>query len=246
MYRRLIVLLLLACGFCFIAGCATAGPYWRDRWLDFADCFKGDVGYGFGAGAHVRAMELISVGAGGGYMWKHGFKGRYAGEWNDILLGWPVANVIFAFDVMPEMFGGGTTIGNDGSDIVFGIILCIPMNNASIGRLPEETGSDPECSRGEFFKGGFSTHSIFGLNILALEREYPGAPERHPGKYRCPPVEMFDIEAGVMAGLVGVHIGFSPGQFADFLLGWFGLYIAGDDTRSDTAAPPEAPERIIP
>ena len=86
MCRRLFVLLLLACGFSFIAGCATAGPYWRDRWLDFADCFKGDVGYGFGAGAHVRATELISAGAGGGYMWKHGIKGRYAGEWNDILL----------------------------------------------------------------------------------------------------------------------------------------------------------------
>ena len=63
MGRQFALLLLLACGLSFFAGCATAGPYWRDRWLDFADCFKGDVGYGFGAGAHVRAADVFSLGA---------------------------------------------------------------------------------------------------------------------------------------------------------------------------------------
>lgn len=245
MFRRLLVILLIACGFCCLTGCATAGPYWRDRWLDFADCFKGDVGYGFGAGAHVRVTDVFSLGAGGGYMWKHGFKGRRVGQWNDILLGWPVANVIFAFDVMPELYGGGSTFGSNGSDVLFGIILCIPMNNASIGRWPEETGNNPECNRDGFFKGGFSNHSILGLNVLALEREYPGEPV-NPDKYRCPPIEAFDIEVGAMLGLAAVHVGFSPGQFADFLLGWFGLDIAGDDTKNAPAVQQDMSEHIIP
>jgi hypothetical protein len=29
--------------------------------------------------------------------------------------------------------------------------------------------------------------------------------------------------------LIGVNLGFSPGEFLDFLLGWFGIEIAGDD-----------------
>lgn len=41
-------------------------------------------------------------------------------------------------------------------------------------------------------------------------------------------VEAFDLEAGAIV-LVGGRIGFSPGQFADFLAGWFGADPAGDD-----------------
>jgi hypothetical protein len=236
--RRLTVLLLLTCGFSSFAGCATAGTYWQDRWLDFADCFKGDVGYGFGAGAHVRATNLFSAGVGGGYMWKHGFKGRQAGKWTDVLLGWPASNVVFAFNVIPDMYEGSTTIGNNGSDVIFGIILCIPMNYAGVGRLIKETADTPPHDP-DLFEGGYYTHSIFGLNILALRRGDPSTPEEPFGRYGCPPIEMFDIEVGAMAGLVGVHIGFSLGQFADFFCGWFGLDIAGDDIRSEPATPPE-------
>lgn len=42
-------------------------------------------------------------------------------------------------------------------------------------------------------------------------------------------IHAFDIEAGVFAGIVGARVGFSPGEFVDFLLGWFGVDIAGDD-----------------
>jgi hypothetical protein len=46
-------------------------------------------------------------------------------------------------------------------------------------------------------------------------------------------VSSFDIEVNIGC-LLGARLGFSFGQFADFLLGWFGLDIAGDD--SPTAA----------
>jgi len=34
-----------------------------------------------------------------------------------------------------------------------------------------------------------------------------------------------------------VRLGFSPGQFADFVLGFFGLDIAGDDESAKAAEP---------
>jgi hypothetical protein len=223
---------LLAAG----AGCADFDAFMRDRGNDFADCFKGDVGCGVGLGAHVRATEFLSVGAGAGYMWKYGFKGRKTGEWTDILIGWPVSNFIFAFNVLPEM-SSGTTIGNNGSDVVFWLIMLIPMNHAAVGRMPRETGEDTASWEYDYFPGGFATHSVFGINVLLLA---PHDPEERPEWYECPPIEMFDIEAGIMAGGVSVHFGFSPGQFLDFLLGWFGADPAGDDLRFKSAPLPDA------
>ena len=43
-------------------------------------------------------------------------------------------------------------------------------------------------------------------------------------------VHAFDIDATVYAGVVFAGVGFSPGEFVDFLAGWFGLDIAGDDS----------------
>ncbi len=42
-------------------------------------------------------------------------------------------------------------------------------------------------------------------------------------------IHAFDIEASLHAGIVYLKAGFSPGELADFLLGWFGADIAGDD-----------------
>lgn len=45
-------------------------------------------------------------------------------------------------------------------------------------------------------------------------------------------IRTFDISVGASA-LVGVHLGFSPGELLDFLLGWTTLDIAGDDVTRD-------------
>lgn len=47
-----------------------------------------------------------------------------------------------------------------------------------------------------------------------------------------PWIHMFDVDVGVMA-IFASRIGVSPGQAADFLLGWFGLDIAKDDKIRD-------------
>lgn len=42
-------------------------------------------------------------------------------------------------------------------------------------------------------------------------------------------VHAFDVEAYAHAAVAGIVLGFSPGELVDFLLGWFGADVAGDD-----------------
>ena len=49
-------------------------------------------------------------------------------------------------------------------------------------------------------------------------------------------IHLFDCEVGIAPMLFGAVVGFSPGQFADFWLGWFGVDIADDDSSSGRAA----------
>ena len=46
----------------------------------------------------------------------------------------------------------------------------------------------------------------------------------------------FDVEAGVFVLFFGARAGFSPGEFFDFLVGWFGFDPANDDDDDDPRA----------
>ena len=48
-------------------------------------------------------------------------------------------------------------------------------------------------------------------------------------------VHAFDLELSVFAGFLYTRAGFSPGEFLDFLLGWVGIDIAGDDVELEEA-----------
>lgn len=52
--------------------------------------------------------------------------------------------------------------------------------------------------------------------------------EEAPSPEVLEPIHWLDLEADVALG-VGLRLRLSPGQLADFVLGWFGLDIAGDD-----------------
>ena len=59
-------------------------------------------------------------------------------------------------------------------------------------------------------------------------------PEEAPWRrrlFRWARLHAFDIEVGATVLIIGARAGFSPGEFLDFLLGWFGVDIAGDDHR---------------
>lgn len=78
-------------------------------------------------------------------------------------------------------------------------------------------------------------HLCFGL--------LPGLASWHPDDWNHPATwvgdpsipdherqRLWDVEATVHILWGGLTVGFSPTDFIDFLLGWFGVDIAGDDT----------------
>lgn len=50
-----------------------------------------------------------------------------------------------------------------------------------------------------------------------------------PSAERFPPLRWLDVEAGATAFPASVRVGVSPGELADFLVGWFGLDLPGAD-----------------
>jgi len=55
------------------------------------------------------------------------------------------------------------------------------------------------------------------------------------GTVHKPAMQFWNIEAGVMLVGVGVEAGVNPAELVDFILGIFGLDIAGDDSREGRA-----------
>ena len=103
---KIFSLILIALVFC--TSCAGFGTYMKDRGLDFVDCFKADVGYGYGLSADIKATSFINAGAGFSLMHKYGFKGRYSGYWGDIQAGFPFVNAYFfnIFSKTSDLEGG--------------------------------------------------------------------------------------------------------------------------------------------
>jgi hypothetical protein len=186
----------------------------KNRAMDFVDCFKADVGYGLGIGAHVRATEFFSGGAGAGMFNKVGFKGRYTGKWKDAMIGWPFPNMVFAL------------YANVPNAEALVAIFCIPAHGCIIGYESDfsllEMEELWEFREGELVDGGYAAVTLFAVNIFAF----------CPGQVGG--TEYLDIEVGIFAAGVACHIGFSPIEFLDFLLGWTTLDIAGDDYKPET------------
>jgi len=186
------------CVMCFVL-CVLVGSgctYAKDRANDFVDCFKGDVGYGFGLDAQVMVTELISGGVGASEIKKIGFKGRYIGTWWDLHMGVPIMP-FFSFLI----FGPAT-------DFV------------SIGSGKGGTVNDD--------KGIPNTEIVSFLFINPAFFTY-----YDPPIINTPLINKFDIEVGGTTVVVGARVGFSPGQFLDFIIGWTGIDIGKDDTKPD-------------
>jgi hypothetical protein len=71
------------------------------------------------------------------------------------------------------------------------------------------------------------------------------------GNVRKPAMQFWDIEIGVMALVVGVEAGVNPAEALDFVLGIFGIDIAGDDDPADRESrrlwirPARDPHRLV-
>lgn len=222
MKSLLAIFIILIAASC--AGCASAGEYFQNRALDFADCFRADVGYGIGLDARVRFTDAFSLGVGASYTHKFGFIGRFVSAFDEEHLGIPATNIAVILGYGP--CGGGI----NGLE---GCCFC-----AAFWQNLVRTYTPESPSRNVQDEIGYGTYIFFpvgGLKIL-------------PGKMKS--VEMhsdalsyFDIEAGGTAGFIGASFGFSPGEFVDFLLGWFGLDIGEDDKKPDMTRGDKSPEK---
>jgi hypothetical protein len=87
--------------------------------------------------------------------------------------------------------------------------------------------------------------SLLGINVAEFWRNPNSYYPRPDWSTQAPLIrEKFFIEIGATLGVIGFDLGFNPAEFADFLLGWFGLDITGDDTGVPLEHPP--PEKSEP
>ena len=199
------------------AGCNTAvGNYFANRGRDLGECFRGELGVGLGIGGGVRGAGLADVGLGFGGI------SRTTG------IGWVYGDG-FAFSA--DKVQGHAT-----SDFeVWLPFYHRSADNSALGmHLQRLGGRQHDC----FWLLPAAFHSI-NDRVSSTLRYSPWSPKVNDAHVAWARVHAFDVEVSAYALLIGVKVGFSPGEFVDFLLGWFGLDIAGDDR---AWKPPLAPE----
>jgi hypothetical protein len=198
--------------FC-LAGCSTFDTYIKDRALDFVDCFHCDAGVGFGLEAHFIATDAFSYCIGTAYPTKYGFIGRYVGTWKDEYHGFPICN----YDIWYNNVHYTYIINNKWVDG--------PTLNWSCLLLPF-----PIVSTMLLFEKDNDRNFVVYSSILAIN-VFKGVNDTTDLSF-FDLLDAFRFEAGVTMVYFGAAIGFNGGQFADFLLGWFGIDIADDDTNA--------------
>jgi hypothetical protein len=202
-------------------GCATTvGNYLANRARDFGECFRLEVGGGLGIGGGVRAAGVMAIGLGGGV---HGAPGA----------GWRWGRpVVRGFDDIPWEYLDFMSWSR-ADDAEWELYLGFAHVTMQWAEGCKPRGS----SKAYALLPGVWTYDTRARDPAWIwdaipEREY------HAGRQGWLRVHAFDVEASLLAGIVGVTAGFSPGELLDFLLGWFGADLAGDDR---VIAPPAAP-----
>ena len=230
MTRRLATVLLAsgaALALATASGCHTpVGNYLANRARDFGECWRAELGLGVGAGAGVRALGLGPV-------------GLSVSSWRrDLTIGVSYGEVLPSSDPSEAPWNAER------------VVLFIGASGRARGlpKLGPLQKGNP-AGRGEYGIFSLVSAGLFGKRVFedmdGLDSTWIWrTPKARPSGADAPPkwwshagLHALDIEAHVFAGLVGVRVGFSPGEFLDFLLGWFGADIATDDRA--WAPPPE-------
>ncbi len=205
------------------AGCQTTiGNYLGNRAQDLSDCFLIETGVGIGLGVDVKAGGLVHAN-----LFMNVWMGR---------LGW--------------VYGDHGVVGK--FEIEFGIPAAIPssgfLHMSSLGTRAGKVWHSCyallpglwswEGRAGQKKSWIWASRVPSGVDVA--DSVASRARDRGDRARRWSRVHAFDFEVGVHALLVGARVGFSPGEFLDFILGWFGVDIACDD--SPVHPPPEEAE----
>jgi len=233
--RKVVLLAIFA-----LAGCQSPGSYLSNRVRDLGECFRGQIGSGLGVGASVSAAGMADVGLSVSSVKRSNGVGWVYGEG-------------FAFGAGKTGEEGETELDLTAlAPIALPVLLISPPSgNKDIIPLHWRVDGTAESN----FSLAHSTHACYclfpGLASGVGDPEHPLPPDTYPQDPDLDPppftahpdawseegikvsprsrVHAFDLEARVYAGVVYAKVGFSPGEFFDFLFGWFGIDIAGDD-----------------
>ena len=194
---------------------------WESRWNDFRDCFTLEVGTGVGVDVTVRATDWLATGLGFSAGKKYGFAGRHPvgtryDNNSDCHVGFPLMTALFPCAVSAE---------NEGRHWLFLVAFLLPDTQERHGKPVPDLSYVMPADLPQVTAEGIETRvaSILGINTQALFAENRG---RGPGATL---VDAFEVDVGATLIAVSGRVGFSLGQFLDFVLGWTTLDIAGND-----------------
>jgi len=199
--------LLLAC--LSPSGCR----YLRNRSIDFIDQFHLTVGAGTVVGVRTKAVGVVDTGIMGGIKpnatslgWRYGKITRF--NTHDGRYDSDAVQIIKANSVLDFDYGDGSyRSARDSWAILPAVFTWTDSSPEGYDwEVPEEGEEYP------------NRHWLWSDNA----RDTNGYAQVHA----------FDIEAEVALGIY-ISSGFSPGETVDFILGFFGIDIAKDDTRLD-------------
>ena len=204
----------LACGAVSMLGGGCASAYWRDRANDLGDI----ASVSFGAGLGVRAQAGPVATGLGAQMDVAGFRGgRFFADRR-------------AFDLEPL----GWSV-----DLVYASANLFGLRPVDGTQEPFDPDVDARGKyRGRYngcIEGAFIPFWLFGEQLHPGEHggtadalpPYPVAPGRAAPEDHWSP-DWTHLEIAAALG-VGVRLGFNPGELLDFLLGFFGADLYGDD-----------------
>ena len=185
----------------FCSGCRSIAP---GRMLDLGDCGTLGVGAGYGLDATVQAGALAEASLGIGHYIRYvGWNGHTGvTEWQNAQLSWP-----------PSLFMSALAMGMAKSD-------CCLLPPETFYAVPEPNRMDALPRPGNRTPAG-SESKHFGYALPLLSEQ---------GRRRtCTFHNATRLEAEVSLGVVSVRAGINPLEILDFLLGFLGFDIAGDD-----------------
>ena len=210
------------------SGCQTAvGTYFANRARDLGECVRVEAGGALGLGVDVQAggllefpLEIAAQPFFGGIGWTYGEPWATAGV---------RSSVFRAFRYIDWPLGGGGPHAYPHLSPAYDSPRAHFWSEGFSTRV--ELHGDEVHARGTWWllPGLLRRRFTEPPPSLAAWHLIPRAWDQRYVYGRWDRVHAWDIEVGATLGLVYARVGFSPGEFLDFLLGWFGVDIAGDD-----------------
>jgi hypothetical protein len=199
------------------SGCADFSTYMKDRGNDLADCFTLRVGRGYGLGARFQVTNYLGAAVGFSQERKVGYFGREPVEVRGFWSGIPVPQIVSAMPLLAVPFSALSR-----KEQYFTPLEWLKMWFKMV--LTTEWAS---------YEKGLITESERFLGVNLAEFTEPGWLDPPPPFIR----EKLFIEVGAALFAFGFDVGFNPAEFADFLLGWFSIDLASDDTKLEKSKP---------